>query len=123
MNASSKNAFRKTYIIWLDYISVAPTVTINCSSSVTVNKGDYFTCVCGGEGGNPPANVTWYKDGVQIGETGKEEQTLTLSDVDGRDTGTYKCVAESHTLAEEKLVKVKVRLDCKYCCKYMRVCM
>jgi hypothetical protein len=57
-------------------------VTINCSSAVIVNEGDDFTCVCRGEGGNPPANVTWYdKDGVQIGGTGKEEQTLTRSNV------------------------------------------
>ena len=57
-------------------------VTINCSSAVIVNEGDDFTCVYGGKGGNPPANVTWYdKDGVQIGGTGKEEQTLTRSNV------------------------------------------
>ncbi|CAB3986180.1 hemicentin-1-like, partial, partial [Paramuricea clavata] len=32
-----------------------------------------------GEGGNPSANVTWYKDNVQIGAAGNEEQTLTLN--------------------------------------------
>ena len=38
--------------------------------------------IYGGKGGNPPANVTWYdKNGVQIGGTGKEEQTLTRSNV------------------------------------------
>ena len=108
---------KDVYSIWLHYISEKPTVTLSCPSPVTVNEGDDFTCVCRGEGGNPPANVTWYKDGDPIGGTGNEEQTLTLRNVDGTaDTGTYKCVAQSHTLAEEKLVEVKVRQNCKYCC-------
>ena len=91
-------------------------MTLSCSSPITVNESGDFICVCRSEGGNPPANVTWYKDGVQIGGTGNEEQTLTLRNVDGTDSGTYKCVAQSHTLAEEKLVEVKVRLNCKYFC-------
>ena len=98
-------------------------MTLSCSSPITLYEGDNFTCVCRGEGGNPPANVTWYdKDGVQIGGTGKEEQTLTRSNVRRTVSGTYKCVATSHTLTDE-LVEVKVILDCKYCCKFMRVCM
>ena len=57
-------------------------MTLSCSSPITVNEGDNVTCVCTGKGGNPPANVTWYdKVGVQIGGAGKEEQTLTLSNV------------------------------------------
>ncbi|CAB4025521.1 junctional adhesion molecule B-like [Paramuricea clavata] len=90
---------------------LAPTVTINCSSIVRVNEGDGFACVCRGEGGNPPANVTWYKDGDPIGGTGNKEQTLTLRNVHGTDTGTYKCVAQIHTLTDEKLVEGKVILD------------
>ena len=103
------------------YISEKPTATLS-SSPITLYEGDNFTCVCRGEGGNPPANVAWYKDGVQIGVTGKEEQTLTLSNVGRTVSGTYKCVATSHTLTDE-LVEVKVILDCKYYCKFMRVCM
>ncbi len=86
----------------------------SCSSSITLNEGDDFTCVCRGEGGNPPADVTWFKDGVQIGRTGKEEQVLTLRNVSGIDSGTYKCLSRSHTLTDEKLVAVKIRLNCKY---------
>jgi hypothetical protein len=82
---------------------------LSCSSSITLYEGDDFTCVCRGEGGNPPANVTWYKDGVQIGETGKEEQTLTLSNVNGTDSGTYKCVSQSHINAtDEKSIEIKL---------------
>ena len=90
-------------------------MTISCSSRTTVNEGDYFTCVCRGEGGNPPANVTWYKDGVQIGVTGKEKQTLTLRNVDGTDTGTYKCVAQSHINATNEIsIEIIVKINCKY---------
>jgi hypothetical protein len=91
-------------------------VTFSCSSPETVNEGDDFKCACRGEGGNPPADVTWYtKDGVQIGETGKEEQTLTLNNVNGTDNGTYKCVAQSHINAtDEKSIEIIVKLNCKY---------
>ena len=84
-------------------ISEKLTVTLSCSSLVKVNEGDNFTCVCRGEGGNPPADVTWFKDGVQIGETGKEEQTLTLSNVSKTASGIYNCAAESNTLTEKSI--------------------
>ncbi len=79
-----------------------PNVTIICSSPFIVGEGDNVTCVCRGKGGNPPANVTWFKDGVQIGKTGKEEQKLTLSNVSRAENGTYKCVAQSHTNSMKK---------------------
>jgi hypothetical protein len=89
-------------------------VTFSCSNPITVNEGDNVTCVCRGEGGNPPANVTWYKDGVQIGGTGKEEQTLTLSNVSRTYSGTYMCVARSNIneFVDEK--SIEIRLNCKY---------
>ena len=64
--------------------------------------------MCRGEGGNPPANVTWYKDGVQFGETENEEKTLTLSNVNGTASGLYKCVARSHSLMDERSIKIVV---------------
>ena len=91
-----------------------PNVTFSCSNPYTINEGDDSTCVCRGEGGNPPANVTWYKDGVQIGGTGKEEQTLPLSNVGAIDRGNYTCRAQSHTLAVNKSIEVQIRLNCKY---------
>ena len=98
-----------------NFISEKPTVTLSCFSPITVNEGDDFTCVCRGEGGNPLANVTWYKDGEQIGGTGKEEQTLTLSNIDaGTDSGNYKCEARRSSLTNAKSIEVKVRLNCKY---------
>jgi hypothetical protein len=54
--------------------------------------------VCRGEDGSPPASVTWFKDGVQIGGTGIESKTLTFRNVERTVSGTYKCVAQSHTL-------------------------
>ncbi|CAB4036755.1 B-cell receptor CD22-like isoform X1, partial [Paramuricea clavata] len=84
---------------------VAPNVTINCPSPAAVNEGNDFTCVCRGEGGNPPANVTWYKGTKKIGGTGKEEQTLSLKDVNRKTdiSGTYKCVAQSHINATDEM--------------------
>ena len=88
-------------------------MTLSCSSPITLYEGDDFTCVCRGEGGNPSANVTWYKDGVQIGGTGMEEQALTLSNVNGTDNGTYKCMAQSHINAmEEKSIEIKLVSKC-----------
>ncbi len=103
------------------YISVKPTVSLNCSSPITVNEGNEFTCACRGEGQNPPANVTWLKDGIQIAETGREEQTLTLRSVDETDNGTYKCVAQSYTdamFSDQKIIEIIIRLNCKYFFKH-----
>ncbi|CAB3998864.1 limbic system-associated membrane -like [Paramuricea clavata] len=55
------------------FIAEKPTVTLTCSSPVILNKGDDFTCECRGPGGNPPASVTWYKDGKKIDRTGTEK--------------------------------------------------
>jgi hypothetical protein len=79
-----------------------------------VNDGSDVTCVCKGEGGNPPADVKWYsKDGNQIGGTTKEEQTLTLSNVGKTDSGTYTCVAQSHDLAKNE-TSIKIIVNCKH---------
>ena len=73
---------------------------------MAVNVGDDVTCLCEGKGGKPPANVTWYKDGVQIGDTEKEDIALTLRNVDKKDGGTYNCVANSYTLANERSINL-----------------
>ncbi|XP_028407297.1 deleted in malignant brain tumors 1 protein-like [Dendronephthya gigantea] len=83
-----------------------PNVTVNCSSFIAVNLGDDITCLCEGKGGKPPANVTWYKDGVQFGKTEQEQNMLTLSNVNKTDNGTYKCVGKSYTLTDEKSIEV-----------------
>ena len=90
------------------YISAKPTLTLSCSSLVKVNEGDNFTCVCRGEDGDPAASVTWYKDGKQISRTGKEKKQLTLTNVDKTASGTYKCVAQSHTLTDERSIEIIV---------------
>ena len=61
-----------------------------------MNQGDYFSCECKGTDGDPPADVTWYKNNTKIGVTGKEKAILVRSDVDKDDSGTYKCKAKSH---------------------------
>ena len=77
-------------------ISEKPTATLNCPNTTTLNEGDDFSCLCRGEDGNPPANVTWYKDDKKIGETRKKEQLLTLTNVGDTNSGTYKCLAVSY---------------------------
>jgi hypothetical protein len=94
--------------VWFHYISEKPTVTFNCSRPIIVNEGDDVKCQCRGEGGNPPADVTWYKGSNKIGGTGREEQTLTFTNVNKTASGTYKCVAKSHTLTDEKSIEVIV---------------
>ena len=99
----------------LYYDSEKPTVTVNCSSPVTLNEGDDFVCVCKAEGGNPPANVTWFKNSKKFGETEKLNNTLTHRNVDRTATGTYKCEARSHTndlFRDEEPVNLIV--NCKY---------
>ena len=91
----------------LNYVSEKPTVTFNCSSPVIVNEGDDVKCQCRGEGGNPPADVTWYKGSNKIG-TGREEQTLTFTSVNKTASGTYKCVAKSHNVTDEKSIEIIV---------------
>ena len=89
---------------WQFSISEKPTVTINCSNPIDVKEEKDLTCQCRGEGGNPRANVTWYKGGFQIGDAGDEEKFLTLRNVNERDSGTYTCVAQSYTLKVEKSI-------------------
>ena len=81
-------------------------MTVNCSSLIALNVGDDVTCLCEGKGGKPPAEVTWYKDGVQIGNVEQEQNVLTLSNVDKTDSGTFKCIGKSHSLTDEKSIEV-----------------
>ena len=76
-----------------------------------MNQSDNFTCKCKGADGNPPADVTWYKDNTKIA-TGKEEAILSLSDVDKDDNGTYRCEARSHGRAKNE-TSVELIVNCK----------
>ena len=91
-----------------------PNATIDCPSVISVNEDDNVTCLCKGEGGNPPATVTWYKDGVQVGNSRQEEQLLTLRNINETDNGTYKCIARSHDIADDISVEIIVNPNCKY---------
>ena len=83
-------------------------MTINCSTSVTLDEGQDLTCLCKGENGNPPAEVMWYnKNGDPIGQKEKENKALVLRNVTKTDSGTYTCKAQSYTLVDEKSIEVK----------------
>ena len=116
---NEKLAFRPNVDLALNvhnFISERPIATIDCSSPVKIGEGRNFTCECRGEGGNPSANVTWYKDGKQISETRYETNTLNLTDVNEKDSGTYKCVVQSYTLKDESSIDVIARYS-KYVVK------
>ena len=101
--------------IYSSFISftVTPNVTINCSSPLKMSEGEYLTCLCRDDRGNPPAKITWYKDGRQIGETGMVKKALTLRNVNREHIGKYVCVAQSHVNATDEK-SIEVRLNCKY---------
>ncbi|XP_028399290.1 hemicentin-1-like [Dendronephthya gigantea] len=99
---------RSTVVV---FIAKKPNVTVNCSSLVTLNEGENFTCLCRGEGGNPPANVTWFKDGDKFSDVKTENQTLTLLNVGKANIGTYTCVATSYkSYTDEKKIQIIVIL-------------
>ena len=90
--------------------------TTACSSPIIVNEGDDVSCTCQGQGGNPPADVTWHKDNRKIGGTRKKEKTLTLTNVTNeKDHGSYKCVAQSYPseMFQDEVI-VEVTVNCKY---------
>ncbi|CAB4044487.1 muscle, skeletal receptor tyrosine kinase-like, partial, partial [Paramuricea clavata] len=93
------------------FIAEKPNVMINCPSHITLDEGEDCTCVCTEQGGNPPANLTWYKDGKQINNASYGENILTLTNVTKLDIGTYKCVAQSYTLTDEGSIEVNVTLN------------
>ena len=94
------------------YILEKPSVSVICPSSITLNEGDDFTCVCGSESGNPPGNVTWFKDDALINETATENQMLTLSNVDGTASGYYTCLTLDRKFKDRKTIEMRV--NCKY---------
>ena len=57
----------------------------------------------------------WYKRNVQIGGTGKEEQTLRLPNVGKDDSGIYRCEAKSHEQAKNE-TRIELILKCTYNC-------
>ena len=88
-------------------------MTLNCTNFITLNEGDDVTCECGG--GNPPFDVSWYKDDKKIGGTETENETLTLKNVDETASGIYMCSAISYfdSMSEDNETIV-VRVNCKY---------
>ena len=87
-----------------------PTAVINCNSSspVTVKEGDRFECLCNSKGGNPPSNASWYKDGNLVSGLGYLNNTLSLQNITGNDTGNYSCFVESRDLKDKISVEIEV---------------
>ena len=77
-------------------------------------EGDYFACECKGTDGNPPADVTWYKDGKKSSDTGKEKAILSLSNVGKDENGTYRCEAKSGIEEAKNETIIDLIVYCKY---------
>ncbi len=77
-----------------------------------MNQSDYFACECKGTGGNPPADVTWFK-GNKVLVTGKEEAILRLPNVKKEDEGSYRCEAKSHEEAKKE-IPIALIVNCEY---------
>ena len=88
-------------------------VTVECSHYLTLDVGDDIVCICTGPGGNPPARVTWFKGNKQKSGTGKKPQILRITNCKKDDSGTYKCIAESHEEAKNETT-IKLVVNCKY---------
>ena len=92
---------------------MTPNISVNCSSPTTLTQGDYLACECKGTGGNPPADVTWYKDNTKI-VTGKEKAILSLSNVGKDDIRTYRCEAKSGIEEAKNKTSFELIVHCKY---------
>ena len=89
-------------------------VIVNCSGPVTLNVGDDYSCEYKGQGGNPPAEVTWFKGKEPLG-TGNEKQILHLSNVDYSYSGTFTCEAKSHEMSKNE-TSIELIVNCKFNC-------
>ena len=101
------------YIFLYFFFSEVPIITVNCSSSTTVKEGDYFACECKGTDGNPPADVTWYKDNTKIGDTGNKKAILRFTDVKRGHSGTYSCEAKSGIGNVKNETEIGLIVNCK----------
>ena len=78
-----------------------------------MNERDDVACECKGQGGHPPANVSWHnKNGVRIGGQAKEKQTLTLRNVDKTESGIYTCVAQGLDQVKDT-TSIELIVNCK----------
>ncbi|XP_046863760.1 hemicentin-1-like isoform X2 [Xenia sp. Carnegie-2017] len=96
------------------YIAVKPNVVHNCSNLLVVNEGDNVSCVCRGEGGNPPANVTWFDKNNNIfgDDVGVVSKTLVITNVTMNDGGNYRCKAQSYNdprFRDDKSIEIQVK--------------
>ena len=89
-------------------------MAINCSNPTTANQSEYFACECKGTGGNPPADVTWYKDNRNVSATGKEKAILRLTNISKNDSGTYICEAKSGIEEAKNKTEFGLIVNCKY---------
>nr|XP_014353300.1 PREDICTED: carcinoembryonic antigen-related cell adhesion molecule 5-like [Latimeria chalumnae] len=87
--ASNKLGEKKSTRIQIDVI-YPPRITRIILSNGIILEGDNVTLTCETDS-NPPAQVTWYKNGIQY--DGSSERTLQFYNIAIQDGGNYSCVA------------------------------
>ena len=94
---------------------VTPNIILGCRPINKLEQGDNFVCECKGTDGNPPADVTWYKNNTKIGDTRKEKAILRFTSVYKDKSGTYSCEATSHEKAKnERSIELIVTSKCNW---------
>ncbi|GIY40259.1 synaptogenesis protein syg-2 [Caerostris darwini] len=84
-----------------------------------VQVGDTLTLACITRGGNPQAELIWYRDNVQVDmsftTSGKEVTNIRTFTVDKTDNNAlYRCEASNSVTYHPKIATVKLSVQCKY---------
>lgn len=88
----------------------------------TIRRGQTVELICRSRGGNPPAQLIWYKNGEQIrmayrtaGRVSENVYTFTADASDNK--ARYKCEA-SNIMSSKPL---KAEIDLSVLCKYIKI--
>ena len=96
-------------IFW--FIPASPVATIQGSEEVYLTSGMSLELICTGTGA-PPPNLSWSVSGQSFSEADDRVTmsggTLTISDVNEADSGTYYCTAQSSAGIVSSSVNVQV---------------
>ena len=99
-----------------------PTAVVpDCLTNIEKNEGEDLTCLCKGQGGNPPPNASWVKDGHVINGTGYLEKRLSIKNIRKKDAGLYTCrvVTVSCGLTDEETITLRVKCEYSTLCQWV----
>ena len=135
---SSRNAFihdRRTHLgqnykIFLLPLFADPPNSPEISGYIegeTIRLGQTVTLVCTSAGGNPPAKIAWFRNGVQTDtsytSSGRESRN-TYSFVAGADDNdaVFRCEASNKLVPEPMSAEIVLAVQCKCVCQKWDMC-